>query len=177
MVLGYFRTLTERFYFILPFDFTECERPSQGGNEVRWRPGQETRSFWSQCSALKKALVTLLGIFGAPPVIRHPGNFAPHSLPPWLFQIPHVVSGQYVHCDSLPAHFSPPHASSTNKKPKCIFTCGFRVAKATVRVIFTARARAPPPARPTPAVPVCRQAHSTSESSSSPTTRRPTSTS
>ena len=42
---------------------------------VRWRPGQETslapqysivRSFGSKCTALKKVLTTLSGLFGAP---------------------------------------------------------------------------------------------------------------
>jgi len=58
----------------------------QGRNEIRWRPGQEARlappcsnlsSFESKCTVLKKILVTLLGLFGAPIVIRRPGNCAP----------------------------------------------------------------------------------------------------
>jgi len=58
----------------------------QGRNEVRWRPGQETslappcsnlRSFGSNCTVLKKVFVAFLGVFGAPTVIRCPGNCAP----------------------------------------------------------------------------------------------------
>ena len=54
----------------------------QGHSEVRWRPGQEAslvlpcwklRSFRSICSTLKKVLVTLLGLLGAPEVPRHQG--------------------------------------------------------------------------------------------------------
>jgi len=58
----------------------------QGRNEVRWRPGQEAsllppfsnlRSLGSKCIVLKKILVKLLGLFGAPIVIRRPVNYAP----------------------------------------------------------------------------------------------------
>jgi len=51
----------------------------QGRNETRWRPGQEAslvplcsnlRSFWNKYTVLKKVLVTLFGIFGAPLVIQ-----------------------------------------------------------------------------------------------------------
>jgi len=47
----------------------------QGRNEVRWRPGQEASlapacsnlwSFESKFTVLKKVLMTLLGLFGAP---------------------------------------------------------------------------------------------------------------
>ena len=53
----------------------------QGRNEVRWRPGQEAslappylklRSSGRKCTVLKKVLVTLLGLFGAPAAIRRP---------------------------------------------------------------------------------------------------------
>jgi len=65
-------------------------RPEQGRNEVRWRPGQEAssappfsnlRSLGSKCTVLKKALVTLLGIFGAPADFGVPSIDAapPHS--------------------------------------------------------------------------------------------------
>ena len=62
------------------------------GNEVRQRPGQEASlappcsnliSLGSKCTALKKVLVTLFGLFGArshsalPIVIQGPGNCAP----------------------------------------------------------------------------------------------------
>jgi len=56
---------------------------TQGCKEARWRPGQEARlappcsnlmSFGSKCTILKKVLTTLLGLFGAPAVIRYPGN-------------------------------------------------------------------------------------------------------
>jgi len=49
-----------------------CE---QGRNEVRWRPEQEASvatpcstlwSFGNKCTVLKKVLVTLLGLSGAP---------------------------------------------------------------------------------------------------------------
>ena len=66
----------------------------QRRNEVRWRQGQEAslappwcsnlRTFGSKCTALKKALVILLG-FSAPPaaaMIRRPGNCVP--FPPSL---------------------------------------------------------------------------------------------
>jgi len=69
---------------------------SQGRDEVRWRPGQETslappcvqivRFFGGKCTALTKVLVILLGIFGAPVVIWRTGNyasFAPPLLLPW----------------------------------------------------------------------------------------------
>jgi len=61
----------------------------QGRNEVRWSPGQEAslapqrsnlKSFGSNCTVLKKVLVTLLGLFGAPAVIRRPGIYAPNAL-------------------------------------------------------------------------------------------------
>jgi len=71
---------------------------SQGRNEVRRHPGQEAslaspcsnlKSLGSKCAVLKKVLVTLLGLFGAPRshsappvVIRRPGNCFP--LPPLL---------------------------------------------------------------------------------------------
>jgi len=65
----------------------------QERNEVRWRPGQEAclappclnlKSFGSKCTAVKKVLVTLLGLFGVPMMIRRPGNCAPLALPPLL---------------------------------------------------------------------------------------------
>jgi len=61
---------------------------NQGRNEVRWCPGKETSlalpclnlsSFRSKCTALKKVIVTLLGFFGNPIMIRHLGNCAPLS--------------------------------------------------------------------------------------------------
>jgi len=57
----------------------------QGRNKVRLRSGQEAslvpscsnlRSLVSKCTVLKKVLVTLLGLFGAPIVIRRQGNCA-----------------------------------------------------------------------------------------------------
>ena len=76
---------------------------TQGRNKVRWRPGQEAslpppcsklRSFGSKYSVLKKVPVTLLELFGdsaairhppqwfgAPIVIRRPGNCAPLVTP------------------------------------------------------------------------------------------------
>jgi len=67
----------------------------QGHNEVRWRLGQETslpppcsnlRSFGSKCSALKKVLMTLLGLF-APRSDSVPGELCPlaPSLHLWCF--------------------------------------------------------------------------------------------
>jgi len=59
---------------------------TQERSEVRWRPGQEAslappcsnlRSFGSKCTILKKVLVALLGLFGAPIVTRRQGNYAP----------------------------------------------------------------------------------------------------
>jgi len=55
---------------------------TQGRNEARWSPGQETSlvpscsnlmSFGNKCSVLKKVLVAWLGLFGTPAVIRCPG--------------------------------------------------------------------------------------------------------
>jgi len=52
---------------------------NHGCNEVRWRPGQEASlaplswnlmSFGSKCTVLKNVFLTLLGLFGAPAVIR-----------------------------------------------------------------------------------------------------------
>ena len=36
------------------------------GKKKVWRPHVRIRSFWSKCTVLKKVLVTLLGLFGAP---------------------------------------------------------------------------------------------------------------
>jgi len=55
--------------------YLEAKPRRQGCNEARWRQGQEAslappcskqRSFGSKCVVLKKVLVTLLGLFGAP---------------------------------------------------------------------------------------------------------------
>ena len=64
----------------------------QGGNEVRWRPGKEAslapqcsnlRYFGSKCAVLNKVVVTLLGLFRAPVVIRPPhSDLAPGELYP-----------------------------------------------------------------------------------------------
>ena len=62
---------------------------SQGCNEVRWRPGHEAslappcstlRSFGSKCTVLKKVLMTLLGLFGAPRSDSAPGELFPPFL-------------------------------------------------------------------------------------------------
>jgi len=74
---------------------SEFHNGRQGGNEVRWIPGQEVslappylnlRSFGSKCTVLKNVLATLVGHFitsrshSAPlAVIRHPGNCAPFA--------------------------------------------------------------------------------------------------
>jgi len=96
----YARWLRTKFYntplYRLKATFETCV---QGRNVVRWRPGQEAslapscsqlRSFGSQCTVLKKVLVTLLGFlgvpssyspppqwFGAPIMIQRRGNCAP----------------------------------------------------------------------------------------------------
>jgi len=44
-------------------------------------PCSNLKSFGSKCTVLKKVLVTLLGLFGAPIVIRRPGNCAPIVAP------------------------------------------------------------------------------------------------
>jgi len=68
----------------------------QGRNNVRRRPGQEAslvplcsnlRSFGNKWTILKKVLVTLLGHFGIPIVIQHPGNCA--SLAPLHYDPDH----------------------------------------------------------------------------------------
>jgi len=74
---------------VVPYTFFPKRTPQlQGRNEVRWCPGQQTslapaclnlKSFGSKCTASKKVLVTLLGLFGAPAVFRRPGNCAPLS--------------------------------------------------------------------------------------------------
>ena len=63
---------------------------ARGRNEIRWRPGKETslappcsnlRSFGSKCTALKKVLVTSLGLFGALRSNSAPGELCPPFLP------------------------------------------------------------------------------------------------
>jgi len=53
-------------------------------NEIGWRPGQEAslvppcsylRSFGNKCTVLNNVLVTLLGLFGNPAVIRRPPHW------------------------------------------------------------------------------------------------------
>jgi len=70
---------------------SKADTHEQGRNEVRCRPGKEAslasscsnlRSFRSKFTVLKKVLVTLLGLFGAPIVIWRPGNCAYLALPP-----------------------------------------------------------------------------------------------
>ena len=60
---------------LYPFYTTKKIPYEHGRNEVRWRPVQEANlappcsklgSCGSKCTALKKVLVTLLGLFGAP---------------------------------------------------------------------------------------------------------------
>jgi len=59
--------------------------PKPRRNEVRWRPGQKAsmappcsnlRFYGSKYTELKKVLVTLLRLFGAPTLIWCPGNCA-----------------------------------------------------------------------------------------------------
>jgi len=70
-----------------------CIKNIQGCNEIRWRPGQEAslvppcsnlRSFGSKCTAMKKVLMTLLGLFDDPAVNRRThSDLAPgHLCPP-----------------------------------------------------------------------------------------------
>jgi len=83
----------------------------QGDNEVRWRPGQEASlalpcsnlsSFGSKFTVLKKVLVTLLGHFGAPAVIRCPhsdkvpGKLCP--IAPLVTPLGTSLSKTTVHC-------------------------------------------------------------------------------
>jgi len=74
--------------------------PSQGRNQVRWRPGQEAilappcsnlKSFRSKCTVLMKVLVTMLGLLGAPIVIRRSG-----IVPPWPPRSTPVPSAYYM---------------------------------------------------------------------------------
>jgi len=67
---GSYRRLEQRYLRLT------LEMMGAGRTGVRWRPGQETsltpphsdvRSFGSKCAILEKVLVTLLGLFGAPP--------------------------------------------------------------------------------------------------------------
>jgi len=51
---------------------------TQGRTDARWRPGHKANlacsnlmAFGSQSTLLNKVLVTLLGLFGAPIVLRH----------------------------------------------------------------------------------------------------------
>ena len=65
----------------------------QGRNKVRWSPGQEVwhpscsnlRSFGSNCTVLKKVLVTLLGLFFTPCSDSASGEMRPPCPPlrPW----------------------------------------------------------------------------------------------
>ena len=74
-------SIVSRNMFVLAFH--ACN--DQGRNEVRWRPGQEVSlaphvRTWGLSEAnllLKNVLVTLLGFFGVPIMIRRPGNCAP----------------------------------------------------------------------------------------------------
>ena len=89
-----------QFPLVDPCIHTHRELKRQGRNEVRWRPGQEAGlasqcsnlPFASKCTVLKKVLVTLLGLSGAPrshsapsAVIRRPGTVpsCPPLLCPW----------------------------------------------------------------------------------------------
>jgi len=47
------------------------------GKKQVWRPLFELEAFWEANVLLKKVLVTLLGLFGAPIAIWRPGNCAP----------------------------------------------------------------------------------------------------
>jgi len=76
-----------------PFKRCSMVQSGQGRNEVRWRPGQRSmfgspysnlRSFGTKCAALKKVVVTLLGLFGAPAAIRRPHS---DSVPGELFPL------------------------------------------------------------------------------------------
>ena len=90
-----FFTVSNTVSIVVAYIFIKiCYACSQGRNEVRWRPSQEAslappyshlRSFGSKCTVLKKVVVTLLGLFGVPAVIRCPhSDLAPGELcPPW----------------------------------------------------------------------------------------------
>ena len=88
---------------------TELISRLTGCNEVRWRPGEDAslalpfsnlRSSGSKCTVLKNVRVTLLGYFGAPRVIRRPGNCAPlplHYAPADLTIMQRVKSYRCLH--------------------------------------------------------------------------------
>jgi len=61
------------------------------GKKQVWRPDVRTRGLSEANVLLKKALVTLLGLFGVPAVIRRPGNCAPLA-PPRYASVLHALS-------------------------------------------------------------------------------------
>jgi len=86
----------------------------QGRHDVRWRPGQEAslappcsnlRSFGSKCTVLKNVglHVTLLGLIGAPAVIRRP--------PQW-FNIPLLIR-RPANCAPFPPRYAPGYGPSS----------------------------------------------------------------
>ena len=102
----------------------------QGRNELRWRPGQEAslaplcsnlRAFGSKCTVLKKVLMTLLGLFGAPQsfgaliVVRRQGNCAlcPPSLRPWFLHAATRLNKSW--CTALTGGIREPWALSRAK--------------------------------------------------------------
>jgi len=79
----------------------------QGCNEARWRQGQKASlplprsklwSFGSKCTVLKKVLVRLLGLLGAP---------CSHSAPPAVIRRPHSDSAPGKLCPPFPPRYAP----------------------------------------------------------------------
>jgi len=60
-------------------------------------PMFEPEVFGSKSTVLKKVLATLLGLFGAPAVIWHPGNCAP--LPPLV--TPLAAGGSFTNSSKI----------------------------------------------------------------------------
>jgi len=93
----------------------------QGRNEIRWRLGQESslappcsklRSFGSKCTVLKKVLVTLLGLFGAP---------HSQSAPPAVIRCLHSNSAPVELWPPFPPRYAPDYLSRCQRPT---VTCG-----------------------------------------------------
>jgi len=109
-------TYKQQFVYMCTLPATKTVTLTQGRNEVRWRPGKtqvwpclNLRSFGSKCTVLKKVLVILLGLFGAPrshsaprTVIRRPGNCAP--LHPFRYA-PALTAKKFIPLQVLPTRF------------------------------------------------------------------------
>ena len=80
-------------------------------------PVLELRSFRRKCTVLKRVFAALLGLFGAPPVIRHPGHCFPLANPR---HVPVSVQPQRNTSEVIPStcvqldNGTPKHSRATN---------------------------------------------------------------